>query len=170
MGNSILEILKMAESVEPIMEKNGTKIVNYDDANVLAAEELIEGDRDIGVRTMNPDGTLARSRVRFAAVNEDSLYENRFRVVTEGKEKKVQIVVDRRAIRDQSTGRIYTARVPAYQIQRDDGKLKVEKILTVSDNEFIGEFVEKAGKKDMVEIMPLLDSAGLDISVTSIGI
>lgn len=170
MGNSILEILKMAESVEPIMEKNGMKIVNHDDAKILAAEEMIEGKRDIGVRTLNPDGSLARSRVGFAAVNEDSFYENRFRVIKDGKEQKVQIVVDRRAIRDQSTGKIYTARVPAYQIKREDGRLKVEKILTVSDNEFIGEFVEKAGKKDMIEIMPLLENAGLDISVTSIGI
>ena len=170
MSNSILNILKMAEAVDPIVERNGMKIVNYEDANILAAEEMIEGRDEMGIPTMNPDGTVARCNARFAAVNEDSFYENRFRVIKDGKEQKVQIVVDRRAIRDQSTGKIYTARVPAYQIKREDGRLKVEKILTVSDNEFIGEFVEKAGRKDMVEIMPLLDNAGLDISVTSIGI
>lgn len=168
--SKVLETLKMAEAVQPLMEKNGIKVVNAEDARVLAEAEMIEGNPDTGVRTMNPNGTLARSRVTFAAVNEDSLYDNRFRKIKDGKEEKIQVVVDHRAIKDQSTGKIYTARVTAYQIKREDGRLKLERVLTVSDVEFIGEFVEKAGKKDMVEILPLLEEQNIDITVTSIGI
>lgn len=171
---SILETLKQAEAVKPLMTKNGIKVVSFEDAKLLSEAERIEGVPDTGIRAMNPDGSMARSRVTVAGVNKDVLYENRYRLIKEGEGKdekaKIQIVVDKRAIKDQSTGKIYTARVPAYQIIRERGKLKVEKVLTVSDIEFIGDFNSKAGEKDMVEILPLLDNAERDITVTSIEI
>ena len=166
--SNVLDTLKKADAVQPIAEKDGMKVVSFDDAVLLAQAEIIENEPDVGIRHLNPDGTLARSKVTIAAVNEDSMYDNRFRRM--GQKKMIQIVVDKRAIRDQATGKIYTARVPAYQIVRENGRLKEDRILTVSDDEFIGEFVEKAGKKDMVEILPLIDAAETDISVTSIGI
>lgn len=166
--SNVLETLKKADAVEPIAEKDGMKIVTFEDAVLLSQAEIIENTEDIGVRQLNPDGTLARSKVTVAAVNEDAMYDNRFRQV--GNKKMIQMVVDKRAIRDQRTGKIYTARVPAYQIVRENGRLKIDRILTVSDDEFIRDFVEKAGKKDMAEIYPLISNAESDITVTSIGI
>lgn len=166
--SNVLETLKRADAVQPIAEKDGMKIVSFEDAVLLSQAEIIENAPDVGIRHLNPDGTLARSKVTVAAVNEDAMYDNRFRRM--GQKKMIQIVVDKRAIRDQKTGKIYTARVPAYQIVRENGRLKVDRIITVSDDEFVGEFVERAGKKDMVEILPLIDRAETDISVTSIGI
>lgn len=167
---NVFETLKQAASVEPVAEKNGMKIVAMEDAVLMAQAQILDGEEDPGIRTMNPDGSLARSRVTVAAIDVDTYYNNRYRVIEEDGKKKAQVVVDKRAIKDQSTGRIYTARVTAYQFYREKGKLRLDKILTVSDSDFIAEFIQRAGRKDMVEILPLLEKAEHDITVTSIDI
>ena len=66
---SVTEIIENAKKVEPIAEKDGRKIVTFEDAAALANMEGIEPSPKTGVRSYNPDGSLARTRKSTAAIN-----------------------------------------------------------------------------------------------------
>lgn len=168
-AKSMGEILEQRDSIKPIAERNGMKIVTYDEITSVAIAEQIESQIDMGDRTMNPDGSVAKTRTKFAAVNPDNLFINRFRVLHTDDGDKMEIVVDYRAIKEQDRGRIYVQRVPSYIIARNGkGKLFVEKMTTVSDVEFVGEFTHKLNNNAMKEILPLLATHGANISTEGI--
>lgn len=155
------DYLERAKEVKPIREESGTKIVSWDDYMDLAQTDLTKG-YELGSRTMNPDGSFARTRAKYAAENIDNLYLNRYRV----KNGKLWVVTaypadtdSWRAIREQQTGRIFTTRVIAYVFVRPkDGDLLIDRKATVSAEEFIAEFNESLTNEVMMQIAPLIDS------------
>ncbi len=156
------EILKKADEVKVYAEKGGVKVASFEDAAILQAAESIEGVEDNGFRKLNPDGSLAKSRATIQAINLESAYANRYRVKNK---KELQVVVDERAIKDQQMGRTpYAAKIPAHCIVREEGKLVYTRTIMVSDTEFMTDFTNKLGTKEMVEIAPLIKGAGTDIS------
>ena len=148
----ILDNLKRAENIHPLYEQNGVKVVSYEDQRAAAQAEIMEGV-DLGNRTVNADGTIARSRTKYAAINPDHLYMNRYKKIG----TKLVVVTDYRAIKEQSRGRVYLRQIPAYVIGRDsDRNLVLEKVITVSDTEFIGEYTRQLSPDAMKQIAPLL--------------
>lgn len=148
----ILESLKQAENIKPLYEQNGVKVVSFEDQKAAAQAEIIEGG-ELGGRTVNPDGTIARSRTRYAAINTDYLYLNRVKKVG----TKMVVVIDYRAIKEQERGRIYLKHVPGYAIGRDEnGELKLEKVISVPDTEFISEYTKTLKPEAMAKVIPLL--------------
>ena len=165
------EVLRRAEEVNAYGEKDGVKIASFEDAAILLSAEGIEGEPDSGLRKLNPDGSLARTKTSVQAINLDSAFANRFRVKTVKGEKELQIVNDERAIRDQMMGRTpYAAKIPAHVMVREhkpdgsDGKLAYVRTIMVSDADFMTDFTNKLGVKEMVEIAPLIRNAETDIS------
>lgn len=148
---SLVDVLKEAEQVKPIDTINGMKIVPFETVPALAQAALVN-DEDLGGRTMNLNGTVARSRCLFAAVNVDNLYINRYKM----SKGKLYVITDYRAIKDQSSGRIYAKQIPAYVFGRKEGELVLEKMDIVSDVEFVSDFTQKLSNEAMQKLMPLL--------------
>lgn len=164
---SMRDVIERADEVKVIAEKNGTKITSFADAAALQDMEGYEPTPKSGLRTYNPDGSLARTRVKAAAINPEIYFANRFRKVS----KKIQVVVDWRAITEQDTGSVYLKNIPCYIISRnDDGKLVVESTKTVSDDDFVKSFTDTLDEEAMKEIAPLIANFGADITTSSMPI
>ena len=169
MAKTIKEILDAVEDVKVIGDMNGTKIMSFHDQNIAAQADMINGEVDSGIAQMNPDGSIARSNYKYAAINVDALYENRFKQITEkdaaGETKnKVLVVVDYRACKEQKTGQIYTKTIPAFVIVREGKKLKLESTTLVSDDEFIRDFTGKLNIDAMNEILRLIQHTVSDVT------
>ena len=155
--------------VKPIAERNGVKIVDYADAKTLSDLEQYAPTPDTGDRTFNPDGSLARTRTLHLAINPERRFNNRYRLKGKIGERKMQIVVDYRALQTQASGRVYQEQVPCYEISKDaDGNFKLDRIITVSGSEFVSEFTDKLSVELMKQIAPLLEGGGMDISETKV--
>lgn len=156
--SKMTEILNAAENVEPLAEKNGQKIVSFEDASVLANAEGFDPTPDTGTRTYNADGTLARIRKRTSAINVDSYFENRYKT---NSKKEMMVVTDFRAIREQHLGRVYSKVIPCYVFTRDKetGELRLDRTTTISDTEFISGYTKKLSIDAMKEVLPLIDNA-----------
>lgn len=163
---SLRDVLAAAEGVQAVAEKNGMRVVSFEDSSVMAQADLTNGV-DLGNRVLNPDGSIARSRATYAAVNLDSFYANRYRKIG----KVLRVVVDYRAIKEQSSGRVYMKQIPYFEIVRDDktGKLVMRKIGAVIDTEFINEYTHKLNREAMAEILPLI-TGGIDVTADDITI
>lgn len=147
----ILTALEAARDVVPIAEKNGLKIVTFEDQRVLAQADLVNGN-DLGNRTVDGRGFPSRSRTPYAAINKDHLFINRYRVVND----TLQVVTDYRAIKEQDTGHVYVSSLPAYTIAREGKALKLGKTVIISDKEFIGEFTKQLNEEAMRKVLPLI--------------
>ena len=88
--SKLLDILKSADEITPIIEKDGTKIVSYEDAIILAEAEILEGESGLGTVTLNADGSIVRSKVTINVVMEQ--YEKlREKAREEAKTRKQEI-------------------------------------------------------------------------------
>lgn len=161
---NILDSLKRAEEVKPLYEQNGVKVVTFEDQRAVAQAEIIN-DVDLGNRTVNPDGTIARSRTKYAAINTDHLYLNRFKKVG----TKLYVVTDYRAIKEQSTGRIYKKQIQAAVFTRGDDGLKKEKNVLVEDKDFVSDFTKTLTPEAMAQLIPLM-SGNNDITAEDLPI
>ena len=164
---SVKEILDAAEKVEPIAEKDGKKIVTFEDAVALADMEGVEPTPKTGMRTYNPDGSLARIRTRAAAINPENYFANRVMKL----KTKFKVVIDWRAIREQASGQIYIRNIPAYVFARNEkGELFIERIETISDTEFISGYTEELNYDAMKQIAPLIANYGTDVTAIDLPI
>lgn len=163
---SMQEIITNAEKVKPIgIAESGAKIVSFEDQRSMAQLSLMEGE-GIGGITLNPDGTVARPHAPYLAVNPDVFYINRYKKVG----KRVYIVTDYRAIREQASGVVYLKAIPAFVVARgEDGKLFLEKVVNVSDTDFIADFTHKLSNDAMREVLPLLAGGG-DVTADELSI
>lgn len=159
------ETLDKADQVKPIAEHNGMQIVTFADQRDIAVADMVN---KVGLDTVqfNPDGTVARTPGRYAAVNPDHYYINRFKRVKDS----IYVVMDYRAIQDLPSGSVYAKQIPAYVIKRDaEKKLVLDKVVTVSDTEFMSDFTHILSREAMAQIKPLLD-AGVGVTVDDLGI
>lgn len=164
---SVQEILDAANKVEPIAEKDGKKIVTFEDATALANMEGVEPTPKTGMRTYNSDGSLARIRTRAAAINPANYFANRYMAT----KTKLKVVVDWRAIHEQASGQIYLTNIPAYVFMRNDkGELYVDTVETISDREFITGYTDQLNEDAMKQIAPLIANYGSDVTATELPI
>lgn len=165
----------MKDALEGTVEKirvnqNGTPLVTYEEQLKLGQKGINEhwddrrlGD-DLGIRKMNPDGSIAKSWYTSAAVNFDRFYDNRYRVVG----NELQIITAQtnegyRAINEQSTGRVFAKLLPALSFKREGNELVYVKTIMVSDSEFISEFTHKLNQDAMHEVLRKIPSGGESI-------
>lgn len=149
---SMREILDTAERAKPIAKVNGKDAVTFEDYMALASVDNIN-NMDLGLTKFNADGTPACTNVKRVAINVENFFINRYRM----KKKELWLVNDYYCISRQASGQIPFAQVPCYVIVRgDDGKLKLDKVTTVTDKEFLEDFKGSLDRESMTEILPLL--------------
>lgn len=168
--SKIKETLEAAENVTPIAIKDGKKIVTFQDAKVLQDAEGYEPTPSTGVRRYNPDGSLAATEARVVAINEDSYFANRYKLLGKGS-KKMSVVTDWRAIQEQSSGRCYKKNLTSYVFARNEqGELYIEKIDSVSDTEFLSDYTNILDNTNMAQLVALIDAYGSDITTSEMPI
>lgn len=169
------DLLDKAEKVVPLAEKDGKVVVTFEDAAVLNNVNSYD-PQGTGMKTYNPDGSLASTGKTVHALNPDFFYMNRYRIKGKVGSREMQVVSAHtpegfRCIKEQSTGRVFIKTVPCYVIVRDEnGKLKLDRVITVSDSEFISEFTNTLDKRSMAEILPLIVEHGVEITADTMPI
>ena len=154
------------------VNQNGTPLVSYEEQRTLGQKGVNEhwdstrqrDNADIGIRKMNPDGTVAKSWYTSAAINFDRYYDNRYRVVNGVLEIITATTPDGyRAIQEQKSGRVFAKLLPALTFAREGSELVYKKTVMVSDTEFISEFTHKLNNESMKEVLKKIPSGGEDI-------
>lgn len=168
MAVSMTEIINKANKVKPIATQNGIPVVSFEDQMNLAQADLFEGTVGLGIREMNADGTFARSRATNVAVRPNAYFLNRYKVAR----GKLYVVTDYRAITEQATNAIYRKQIPAFQFARDKetNELVFEKVVQISDAEFVADYTNTLDREAMEEILPLIMDVGSDIQADSMPI
>ena len=158
---AIQEIIDAAKNVKPYAEKDGRKIVSFEDYTALTNADFIDPRPSTCQRTYNADGSLARTNKPYAAVNENRAFANRVYVT----KKKMKVVLDYRVIEEQATGEISKTHIPAYVFERDEnGKLYISTIENVTDQEFVTLFTQELDHEVLKEkIAPLVDAYGSEV-------
>lgn len=162
---ALLEEEKEIRENRIIAEKDGAVYVSTKDAAILNSANSCDHE-DTGLRSYNPDGSVASTGKRVHAVNPDFYFSNRYRV----KAKKLYIVSGHtpdgfRCIQEQNSGRCFIKSIPCAVLTRDENKeLVLEKITTVSESEFISDFNKTLDNKTMAEILPLIVKSGSDMT------
>lgn len=160
---SVREILESALKIEPLAEVHGTQLVTFEEYQEANYADALNKN-DTGIRKLNPDGSIARSKTKYAAVSEDVYYDNRFKIIEEDSKKKYVIVVPQTSddaylsVKALNNGKMPPKkRVPAYVISRGKyNALVCEKRVTVSDDDFIANFNHKLDKESMKKVLPCL--------------
>lgn len=169
--SQIKEMLERVDQIQPMAEKDGKVVVNFEDAAVLNNYNAME-PHGTGAKTYNPDGTVASTGKKVHALNPDFFFANRYRK----KGAKLHIVAGNtvegyRCIKEQASGHVFLKTIPCYVIFRNGvGDLELESVINISSSEFVTEFTKMLDNKSMAEIMPLITEHGADISADSMPI
>lgn len=148
-------LLDGAKDAKPVAEFDGLKAYTFEDyVNVTSVEQM--NNTELGLTKFNPDGSPAKTPTKYVAVNVENFFINRYRQV----KKTIQVVIDYWCITEQVNGKIPLKQIPCYVISRnEDGKLQLDKIITVSDEEFLSSFKNSLDRESMEQILPLLKEA-----------
>ena len=164
------DLYERADNVKPFAEKDGQIYCSFEDASVLNSVNAEEPTT--GMQTRNPDGSLASTGKRVHAINPEYFFANRFKV----KGKKLHVVSGHeptgfRCIQEQASGHVFVKTIPCYIISRnEDKKLVLEKVVTISDTEFISDFTNTLDHASMAEILPLIVESGNRVTAESMPI
>lgn len=162
------DLIRKTEEIKPIGRENGKDVVSIEDQRDQAYLEHLTGQSTLGAVKFNPDGmTVARTPgSNTVAVNPDTYFMNRIKKV----KNALYVVTDYRAIQEQGSGNVYLKQIPAHVIKRDDnGRLFREKTVMITDQEFIGDFIEKLDREAMAQIKPLIE-AGVEVTASGLPI
>lgn len=170
------ELYDKADNIKPLAEKDGQMWVTFEDAAVLNSINA-EEPRGTGLQTRNPDGSLASIGKTVHAINPDYFFLNRYRV----KNKKLYVVSGHtpagyRCIREQTKGRTFIKNIPCYVFAREKaegdekGEIALEKVITVSESEFVSDFTNTLDHKSMAELLPLITEYGNEMTADSMPI
>lgn len=166
------DLYNKADNIKPYAEKDGQMWVSFEDASVLNSLNA-EEPSGTGLQTRNADGTLASTGKRVHAVNPDYFFLNRYKV----KGKKLHVVSGHtptgyRCIREQDKGSVFVKNIPCYVFSRDaeSKELVLEKVVTISDSEFISDFTNTLDHKSMAELLPLITEYGNEMTADSMPI
>ena len=154
------EIIKNGEAT-PIGKVNGRNVYTFSDAvrvnNKERAEEIYEGKVDFGNREVREGGLCyTRTQCHTVAVNPDNYYLNRYRKKKEGTKMIYEVVSDYRAIKEQSTGRVYTNNIVVDMVENSKDGLKYIGRKNISDTEFINEFKNNLNNESFQKIASVI--------------
>lgn len=175
--NEMLAMLEEERDIREnriLAEKDGAVYANFHDASVLQSASAYEGS-GTGMRTYNPDGSIASTGKTIHAVNPDYFFMNRYKVKGTGANRRLYVVSGHttdgfRLITEQASGRCFIKNIPCYVLMREDGVLKLEKTITIRDSEFMSEFTGTLTNSAMAEILPLIASQGSDVTASELPI
>ena len=155
MEKTMMQAIQDAEKVKPFAELNGKPVVDFEGYNDLVSRDHYMNSVP-GIIPVDDRGLPTKSLTQYVAMNPDVMFMNRFRVVKDKGRQVLQVVIDRRAIDEQSRGTIYKAQIPAVCLVREEEDLKYDKTVLVSDKEFLAEFTHHLDNATMASIAHLL--------------
>lgn len=158
MEKTMFQAVQDAEKVKPFAELNGKPVVTFEEYN-----DLVSRDHYMkavpGIIPVDDRGLPTASLTNYVAMNPEVMFMNRYRVVKDHGKQVLQVVIDRRAIDEQSRGMVYKAHLPAVCLVREEEGLRYDKTVLVSDKEFLSEFTRHLSDDAMKAIAPLLSGA-----------
>ncbi len=160
---SILEEILTQTKAVPIAKINGIDVFDFSEGQKMnklhLAEEKLTGKSDeLGEREVSADGMhFSNSKTRVKVINPERYFSNRFRIKKNGQKKVLEMVIDYRAIEDQSTGRIYTNVINTYLIGKEGNDIKLLGQDKITDKVFCNEFTSALSVKDAVKIYQIID-------------
>ena len=156
------ELFAKADKVKPMAEKDGQVYVTFDEASTLNNINMLNKE-NTGMQVRNKDGSIASTGKTVHAINPEYFFLNRYKK----KNKTTMLVVSGheevgyRCIKEQESGSVFVKTIPCYVFVRgDDGELKLDKLSTVSDSEFISDFTNTLTHKAFAEILPMITQYG----------
>lgn len=158
----ILENIISQGDVKPIANVNGRNVYTFADAvkvnNKERAEEVYEGKVDFGNRQTREGGLCyARTQTHSVAVNPDNYYLNRYRKrKIDDKTTLYEVVTDYRAIKEQSSGRVYTNNIVVELVENSKEGLKYVGKKNISDLEFINEFKRELSHESLAKLVAVI--------------
>lgn len=162
---SILESIMQEADVKPISNVNGRSVYTFADAvkvnNKERAEEILEGKVDFGNRVTREGGLCyARTQCHAVAINPDNYFLNRYRKIKKDEKTTIyEVVTDYRAIKEQSTGRVYTNNIVVEIVENSKTGLKYMGKKTISDQEFINSFKSSLSHEALAKIANVILTA-----------
>ena len=166
------ELFDKADMITPMAEKDGQIYVNFDEAATMNSLNMMN-EAKTGMQVRNKDGSIASTGKTVHAVNPDYFFMNRYKK----KNKTTLLVVSGhnpvgyRCIKEQETGKIHIKSIPVYVFVRaDDGEIKLDKMATVSDSEFISDFTNTLTHKAFAELLPMITSYGEELTADELPI
>ena len=175
--------LLSASKTEPAATFNGMEYYTYADAAKLNQAILRKGVEyfpEMTEREMTNGGLGYTSSRRWnVAINPATFFDNRYRKIVipgqpevkatkanEGQKEipervKYEVVIDRRAIQEQSSGRVYSNNIPTYIVEKVGDELSIEASI-VSDTEFINHFKQRMSDADMRSVLEVLSNRSGD--------
>lgn len=155
---TILEILQDAEKAVPIGTVGEKEAYSYEDYMAVASGNMYN-KKTLGLTKYNPDGTPAATPAPFVAVNPEHVFINRYKATDD----RLYVVNDYWCISEQAKGKIPYKQIPCFVIKRDGKSLALDKMINISDKEFLEEFTRSLDEDSMKLIMPLLvNNSGID--------
>lgn len=155
MEKTMMQAIQDAEKVKPFADLNGKPVVDFEGYNDLVSRDHYMKSVP-GIVPVDDRGLPTRSLTNYVAMNPDVMFMNRFRVVKDKGRQVLQVVIDRRAIDEQSRGIVYKSQLPAICLVREEEDLRYDKTVLVSDREFLTEFTHHLTNETMASIAPLL--------------
>lgn len=154
------DLFDRVKSIEPLETVNGVKVVTFEEQRDAAVQDKMDNVELLDTIQFNPDGSVARTPTKYAAVSPERYFINRCKKVKDA----LYVVTDYRAIMDIPSGTIYQKQIPAFVIKRnEEGKLTRERVVNITDDEFIADFTIVLDREAMEVIKPLCVT---DVGVT----
>lgn len=155
---NILEILENAKDAKPIGMIGDKKAYSFRDYMDVTTAAMYNKDT-LNLTRYNPDGTPAATPAPNVAVNVENTFLNRYKV----EDDKLYVVTDYWCIREQSSGMIPYKQIPCFIVKREGKNLKLDKMINISDKEFLEEFTGSLDRDAMELVQPLLvNNSGID--------
>lgn len=161
------EILNETES-KPIAQVNGRNVYDFEGAvkvsNRELAEEKLQGKKeDFGQRVVRENGLAYTStKCSAVAINPENYYLNRYKKSKKGSQTVYEVVTDYRAIKEQSSGRVYTNNIVVELVGKAKDGLEYLGKKIISDTEFINEYKSKLNTEAMEQIAKVILGSRVD--------
>lgn len=177
---NIERMLKAGREAEknPIGTVNGRDVYTVKQANDIAVKNQILKNslspedrlKDAPQIKKNPDGSYAGTRVDKPVVCAlDIEMKNRYRkVLGQGSVvKEYHVVTDWRAVSDYESGQIYAKHINAYVVKQNKEKeLYIDRIIIISDEEFINEFKSSFAPSEMFKLIDARNKFDMNVVAT----
>lgn len=156
----LLEQIISQTEAEPVATINGKNVYDFENAQKVnkrrLAEEKISGKHvELGEREVTDGGMhYTHSKADTVAINPENYFLNRARKVKKSNGNTAyEIVTDYRAIKEQSTGRIYTNNITAYVIGMHGRGITLIETTKISDKDFVNDFKQSLSHADMARVI-----------------
>lgn len=170
-NSNIFDLMSDLEGLEVFAEIDGKRIYTPDNYKKVmefqAVEEKLGQQFDERIAKtelprLNADGrTFANLGTTYLMATPEMITTNRYRKNENG---TYDVVLDERAIQEQSKGDVYKRQIIAYTIEKKAKKLVVTGIKHINKEEFINEFTRMFGDKTMLHVLSAISSSDLSES------